>query len=147
VDGYLSGQPVCGLTTEPGIERRTVSAHLHRRGITMRRRGLSLAPFVIRETTGVGWRTSTLHAGVPFVVILDVLSSQLGWRQLCVPPVEDTDSVVGDLSRWLTGGFFDVNRTLHHRPRQERPARTPSNPKATPHNPPATPGSEPTTKI
>ncbi len=43
VDGYLSGQTVYELAAEFGIERRTVSAHLHRRGVPMRRRGLSLA--------------------------------------------------------------------------------------------------------
>ena len=43
VDDYLSGQTVYELAAEFGIERRTVSAHLHRRGVSMRRRGLSLA--------------------------------------------------------------------------------------------------------
>lgn len=43
VHGYLSGQTVYELATDFGIERRTVSAHLHRRGVPMRRRGLSLA--------------------------------------------------------------------------------------------------------
>jgi len=43
VDGYLAGQTVYELAAEFGIERRTVSAHLHRRGVPMRRRGLSLA--------------------------------------------------------------------------------------------------------
>lgn len=43
VAGYLAGQPVYELAAEFGIERRTVSAHLHRRGVPTRRRGLSLA--------------------------------------------------------------------------------------------------------
>ena len=43
VDGYLAGQTVYQLATEFGIERRTVSAHIHRRGVPMRRRGLPLA--------------------------------------------------------------------------------------------------------
>ena len=43
VDGYLGGQTVYELASEFGIERRTVSAHLHRRGVPMRRRGLALA--------------------------------------------------------------------------------------------------------
>lgn len=43
VDGYLGGQTVYELAAEFGIELRTVSAHLHRRGVPMRRRGLSLA--------------------------------------------------------------------------------------------------------
>ncbi|MFT4306138.1 MAG: hypothetical protein QM604_04515 [Microbacterium sp.] len=43
VDGCLAGQTVYELAAEFGIEHRTVSAHLHRRGVPMRRRGLSLA--------------------------------------------------------------------------------------------------------
>lgn len=39
VDGYLSGQTVYELAAEFSIERRTVTAHLHRRGVPMRRRG------------------------------------------------------------------------------------------------------------
>lgn len=43
VEAYLSGRTVYELAAEFGVERRTVSAHLHRRGASMRRRGLSLA--------------------------------------------------------------------------------------------------------
>ncbi|OYC97026.1 helix-turn-helix domain-containing protein [Microbacterium sp. Yaish 1] len=43
VDGYLAGQTVEELGTEFGIERRTAGAHLHRRGVPMRQRGMSLA--------------------------------------------------------------------------------------------------------
>ena len=56
VDGYLAGQTVYELAAEFGIERRTVSAHLHRRGVPMRRRGLSLAQkeeaFALRDRGG-----------------------------------------------------------------------------------------------
>lgn len=37
VDGYVSGQTVYELAAEFGIERRTLSAHLYRRGVPMRR--------------------------------------------------------------------------------------------------------------
>jgi DNA-directed RNA polymerase specialized sigma24 family protein len=41
IEGYLAGRTVYTLAAEFGIDRRTVSAHLHRRGVPMRRRGLS----------------------------------------------------------------------------------------------------------
>lgn len=63
VDGYLSGQTVYELAAEFGIERRTVSAHLHRRGVPMRRRGLSLAQkeeaFALRDR---GWSLARIGA-------------------------------------------------------------------------------------
>jgi hypothetical protein len=63
VDGYLSGQTVYELAAEFGIERRTVSAHLHRRGVPMRRRGLSLTQkdeaFVLRDR---GWSLARIGA-------------------------------------------------------------------------------------
>ncbi len=63
VDGYLNGQTVYELATEFGIERRTVSAHLHRRGVPMRRRGLSLAQkeeaFALRDR---GWSLAQIGA-------------------------------------------------------------------------------------
>lgn len=43
VDGYLSGKTEYELAAEFNIEHRTVSVHLHRCGVPMRRRGLSLA--------------------------------------------------------------------------------------------------------
>jgi hypothetical protein len=63
VDGYLAGQTVYELAAEFGIERRTVSAHLHRRGVPMRRRGLSLAQkgeaFALRDR---GWSLTRIGA-------------------------------------------------------------------------------------
>lgn len=65
VDGYLSGQTVYELASEFGIERRTVSGHLHlhRRGIPMRRRGLSPAQkeeaFALRDR---GWSLARIGA-------------------------------------------------------------------------------------
>lgn len=63
VDGYLSGQTVYELAAEFCIERRTVSAHLHRRGVPMRRRGLSLAQkeeaFALRDR---GWSLAQIGA-------------------------------------------------------------------------------------
>lgn len=63
VDGYLAGQTVYELAAEFGIERRTVSAHLHRRGVPMRRRGLSLAQmeeaFTLRDR---GWSLAKIGA-------------------------------------------------------------------------------------
>ncbi len=63
VDGYLSGQTVYELAAEFGIERRTVSAHLHRRGVPMRRRGLSLVQkeeaFALRDR---GWSLAQIGA-------------------------------------------------------------------------------------
>lgn len=63
VDGYLAGQTVYELAAEFGIERRTVSAHLHRRGVPMRRRGLSLAQkeeaFALRDR---GWSLAQIGA-------------------------------------------------------------------------------------
>ncbi|WP_146202569.1 helix-turn-helix domain-containing protein [Branchiibius hedensis] len=63
VDGYLSGQTVYELADEFGIERRTVSAHLHRRGVPMRRRGLSLPQkeeaFTLRDR---GWSLAQIGA-------------------------------------------------------------------------------------
>lgn len=63
VDGYLSGQTVYELAAEFGIERRTVSAHLHRRGVPIRRRGLSLAQkeeaFALRDR---GWSLARIGA-------------------------------------------------------------------------------------
>lgn len=41
IEGYTSGATVYELGDQFGIERRTVSAILHRRGVPMRRRGLS----------------------------------------------------------------------------------------------------------
>ncbi|WP_020500970.1 hypothetical protein [Sciscionella marina] len=41
IEGYRSGSTVYELGDQFGIERRTVSAILHRRGVPMRRRGLS----------------------------------------------------------------------------------------------------------
>ncbi len=40
VDGYLAGATVYELAVRFGIHRVTVSAHLHRQGVTMRRQGL-----------------------------------------------------------------------------------------------------------
>ena len=63
VDGYLGGQTVYELAAEFGIERRTVSAHMHRRGVPMRRRGLSLAQkeeaFALRDR---GWSLARIGA-------------------------------------------------------------------------------------
>jgi DNA-binding CsgD family transcriptional regulator len=63
VDGYLAGQTVYELAVEFGIGRRTVSAHLHRRGAPMRRRGLSLAQkeeaFALRDR---GWSLTQIGA-------------------------------------------------------------------------------------
>lgn len=41
IEGYQSGATVYELAAQFGIERRTVSAILHRHGVPMRRRGLS----------------------------------------------------------------------------------------------------------
>lgn len=41
IEGYQSGSTVYELGDQFGIERRTVSAILHRHGVPMRRRGLS----------------------------------------------------------------------------------------------------------
>ena len=41
VAGYQAGRTVYQLGREFGINRRTVSRHLHRHGVSMRRRGLS----------------------------------------------------------------------------------------------------------
>jgi transposase len=41
IEGYQSGATVYELGDQFGIERRTVSAILHRHGVPMRRRGLS----------------------------------------------------------------------------------------------------------
>ena len=43
IEGYLAGRTVYELAAEFGIDRRTVSAHLHRRNVPMRRRGLAPA--------------------------------------------------------------------------------------------------------
>lgn len=63
VDGYLAGHTVYELATEFGIERRTVSAHLHRRGVRMRRRGLSPVQreeaFTLRDR---GWSLARIGA-------------------------------------------------------------------------------------
>lgn len=63
VDNYLAGQTVHELAAEFGIERRTVSAHLHRRGVPMRRRGLSPAQkeqaFALRDR---GWSLAQIGA-------------------------------------------------------------------------------------
>lgn len=63
VDGYVAGQTVYELAAEFGIERRTVSAHLHRRGVPMRLRGLSLAQkeeaFALRDR---GWSLARIGA-------------------------------------------------------------------------------------
>lgn len=62
-DGYLGGQTVYELAAEFSIERRTASAHLHRRGVPMRRRGLSLAQkeeaFTLRDR---GWSLARIGA-------------------------------------------------------------------------------------
>lgn len=63
VDGYLAGQTVYELSAEFGIERRTVSTHSHRRGVPMRRRGLSLVQkeeaFTLRDR---GWSLARIGA-------------------------------------------------------------------------------------
>jgi DNA-binding CsgD family transcriptional regulator len=41
IEGYLAGRTVYELGTEFGINRKTVSEHLHRRGVPIRRQGLS----------------------------------------------------------------------------------------------------------
>jgi hypothetical protein len=41
VAGYLAGRTVYELGSEFGVNRRTVSALLHRQGVVMRRQGLS----------------------------------------------------------------------------------------------------------
>jgi hypothetical protein len=41
VDGYRAGETVYELVARFGIHRATVSAHLHRQGITLRRQGLN----------------------------------------------------------------------------------------------------------
>jgi DNA-binding CsgD family transcriptional regulator len=41
IEGYLAGRTVYELGAEFGINRKTVSEHLHRRGVPMRRQGLS----------------------------------------------------------------------------------------------------------
>ena len=50
VEGYLGGQTVYELGRVFGIARQTVSEHLHRRGVTMRGRGLdeSLRPEIVQ---------------------------------------------------------------------------------------------------
>lgn len=77
VDGYLSGQTVYELAAEFGIERRAVSAHLHRRGVPMRRRGLSLAQkeeaFALRDR---GW--SLARIGARFDVSAGTVRNHLG---------------------------------------------------------------------
>jgi len=40
VNGYQAGETVYELAARFGIHRATVSAHLHRQGITVRRQGL-----------------------------------------------------------------------------------------------------------
>ena len=40
-DSYTTGATTCELGARFGIDRRTVSAILHRNGVDMRRRGLS----------------------------------------------------------------------------------------------------------
>lgn len=76
VDGYLGGQTVYELAAEFGIERRTVSAHLHRRGIPMRRRGLSpeqkVEAFELRDR---GW--SLARIGARFDVVAQTVRSAL----------------------------------------------------------------------
>lgn len=63
VDGYLVGQTVYELAAEFGVERRTVSAHLHRRGVPMHRRGLSPVQkeeaFALRDR---GWSLARIGA-------------------------------------------------------------------------------------
>jgi DNA-binding transcriptional ArsR family regulator len=41
VDSYRAGETVYELAARFGIHRATVSAHLHRQGITLRRQGLN----------------------------------------------------------------------------------------------------------
>jgi lambda repressor-like predicted transcriptional regulator len=41
VDGYRAGETIYQLAARFGIHRATVSAHLHRQGITLRRQGLN----------------------------------------------------------------------------------------------------------
>jgi DNA-directed RNA polymerase specialized sigma24 family protein len=56
VAGYLAGRTVYELGAEFGINRRTVSALLHRQGVVMRRQGLT--PKQVTEATrlrGQGW--------------------------------------------------------------------------------------------
>ena len=50
VEGYLKGKTVYELGRQFGIARKTVSEHLHRRGVPMRMRGLdeSLRPEITR---------------------------------------------------------------------------------------------------
>lgn len=63
MDDYLAGQTVYEQAAEFGIERRTVSAHPHQRGVPMRRRGLSLAQkkeaFALRDR---GWSLARIGA-------------------------------------------------------------------------------------
>lgn len=76
MDGYLAGQTVYELSAEFGIERRTVSAHLHRRGVPMRRRGLSPTQkeeaFALRDR---GW--SLVQIGARFDVSAGTIRNQL----------------------------------------------------------------------
>ena len=61
VEGYLAGKTVYELGRSFGIARQTVSEHLHRRGVPMRRRGLDEAqrPEVLR-LRDEGWSLKRL---------------------------------------------------------------------------------------
>lgn len=63
IEGYKSGATVYELGDQFGIERRTVSAILHRHGVPMRRRGLSEAQ--IDEAVRLynqGWSLASIAA-------------------------------------------------------------------------------------
>jgi DNA-directed RNA polymerase specialized sigma24 family protein len=63
VEGYLAGRTVYELGSEFGINRRTVSEHLHRRGVPMRRRGLTTAQAdEAVSLRGQGWSLAGIGA-------------------------------------------------------------------------------------
>ena len=82
IAGYQSGATVYELGDRFGIERRTVSAILHRHGVAMRRRGLS--PDKVDDAIhlyNLGWSLARVgqHLGVNHTTVLNKL------RELGVP--------------------------------------------------------------
>ena len=76
ISGYQSGATVSELGDRFGIERRTVSSILHRRGVPMRRRGLS--PDQVDDAIhlySLGWSLARVgdHLGVNHTTVLNKL--------------------------------------------------------------------------
>ena len=76
IAGYQSGSTVYELGAQFGIERRTVSAILHRHGVPMRRRGLS--PEQVDDAIhlyNLGWSLARVgdHLGVNHTTVLNKL--------------------------------------------------------------------------